>query len=52
MLRKILFVLAACLLLLTMPVLAAEDDQSDNSNSQAAYGQSDECQGGVCSWRK
>ena len=53
MLKKILLLVAACLLLLTMPVLAADADQSDNGSSQpSAYSQSGECQGGACTWKR
>ena len=52
MLKKILLLLAVFILLLTMPVLAANDDQSDNDCSQSAYSQSDECQGGACTWKR
>ena len=52
MLKKILLLLATFILLLTMPVLAADDDQSDNDGCQSAYSQSDECQGGACTWKR
>ncbi|WP_159446733.1 hypothetical protein [Anaerovibrio lipolyticus] len=52
MLKKILLLLTVSLLLLTMPVLAADDAPSENDNSNAGYSQSDECQGGACSWKR
>ena len=52
MLKKILLLTALGLMLLTLPVLAADTDQSDNDSPESIYNQSDECQGGSCTWKR
>ncbi len=50
--KKICFFMIMALLLLTLPVMAADNEDNGSESADSAYSQNNDCEGGACAWKK